>query len=255
MILTLILLSIGALLFLVIAYNVMQQYKQKAEADKRQAIAKHKSIADETEEVLLNVNLVPFSKNLVLLLQHRILDAYRAIAQVMPGNAQIRQRVLDVQTQIKNVRENYSSHDEGHFKTPESDRQAIQMLQLVKKMRAVLRVEHNKGKIDPQGFAQEDRRLELMQLKINIANLLKRAMDAQIQGQYGTCRQLFTKGLAAVSNIGDKDAYLLAREEDMRQGLQSLDEHLAQQSESELQNIKDKETDELDILFQHKKKW
>ena len=153
MILTLILLSIGALLFLVIAYNVMQQYKQKAEADKRQAIAKHKSIADETEEVLLNVNLVPFSKNMVLLLQHRILDAYRAIAQVMPGNAQIRQRVLDVQTQIKNVRENYSSHDEGHFKTPESDRQAIQMLQLVKKMRAVLRVEHNKGKIDPQGFA------------------------------------------------------------------------------------------------------
>ncbi|MGB6189567.1 MAG: DNA repair protein [Aeromonas molluscorum] len=255
MILTLILLSIGALLFLVIAYNVMQQYKQKAEADKRQAIAKHKSIADETEEVLLNVNLVPFSKNMVLLLQHRILDAYRAIAQVMPGNAQIRQRVLDVQTQIKNVRENYSSHDEGHFKTPESDRQAIQMLQLVKKMRAVLRVEHNKGKIDPQGFAQEDRRLELMQLKINIANLLKRAMDAQIQGQYGTCRQLFTKGLAAVSNVGDKDAYLLAREEDMRLGLQSLDDHLAQQSESELQNIKDKETDELDILFQPKKKW
>ena len=39
MILTLILLSIGALLFLVIAYNVVQQYKQKAEADKRQAIA------------------------------------------------------------------------------------------------------------------------------------------------------------------------------------------------------------------------
>lgn len=205
--------------------------------------------------MLLNVNLVPFSKNMVLLLQHRILDAYRAIAQVMPGNAQIRQRVLDVQTQIKNVRENYSSHDEGHFKTPESDRQAIQMLQLVKKMRAVLRVEHNKGKIDPQGFAQEDRRLELMQLKINIANLLKRAMDAQIQGQYGTCRQLFTKGLAAVSNVGDKDAYLLAREEDMRLGLQSLDDHLAQQSESELQNIKDKETDELDILFQPKKKW
>ena len=94
-----------------------------------------------------------------------------------------------------------------------------------------------------------------MQLKINIANLLKRAMDAQIQGQYGTCRQLFTKGLAAVSNVGDKDAYLLAREEDMRLGLQSLDDHLAQQSESELQNIKDKETDELDILFQPKKKW
>ena len=250
MILTLILLSIGALLFLVIAYNVVQQYKQKAESDKRQAIARHKAVADETEEVLLNVNLVPFSKNMVLLLQHRILDAYRAIALVMP-NAQVKQRIADVQLQIKNVQENYSSQD----KTPESDRQAIQMLQLAKKMRAVLRVEHNKGKIDPQGFAQEDRRLELMQLKINIANLLKRAMDAQIQGQYGTCRQLYTKGLGALANVTDKDPYLLAREEDMRQGMRQLEEHLQQHSEKELQNIKDKETDELDVLFQPKKKW
>ena len=254
MILTLILLSIGALLFLVIAYNVVQQYKQKAEADKRQAIARHKAVADETEEVLLNVNLVPFSKNMVLLLQHRILDAYRAIVQVMP-NPQVKQRIIDVQTQIKNVQENYSVQDEGQFKTPESDRQAIQMLQLAKKMRAVLRVEHNKGKIDPQGFAQEDRRLELMQLKINIANLIKRAMDAQIQGQYGTCRQLYTKGLGALANVSDKDPYLLAREEDMRQGMRQLEEHLQQHSEKELQNIKDKEADELDVLFQPKKKW
>ncbi len=254
MILTLVLLSIGALLFLVIAYNVVQQYKQKAEADKRHAVARHKTVADETEEVLLNVNLVPFSKNMVLLLQHRILDAYRAIAQVMPNN-QIKQRIVDVQTQIKNVQENYSPHDEGHFKTPESDRQAIQMLQLVKKMRAVLRVEHNKGKIDPQGFAQEERRLELMQLKINISNLIKRAMDAQIQGQFGTCRQLYIKGLSAIGNVGDKDPYLVAREEDMRQGLKALDEQQQQNSAQDLQNIKDKETDELDVLFQPKKKW
>lgn len=254
MILTLVLLSIGALLFLVIAYNVVQQYKQKAEADKRHAVARHKTVADETEEVLLNVNLVPFSKNMVLLLQHRILDAYRAIAQVMPNN-QIKQRIVDVQTQIKNVQENYSVQDEGQFKTPESDRQAIQMLQLVKKMRAVLRVEHNKGKIDPQGFAQEERRLELMQLKINISNLVKRAMDARIQGQYGTCRQLYTKGLSAMASVGDKDPYLLAREEDMRQGLKELEELQQQISAQDLQNIKDKEADELDVLFQPKKKW
>ncbi len=169
----------------------------------------------------------------------------------MPSG-QLKQRVADVQTQIKNVQENYSSQDEGHFKTPESDRQAIQMLQLVK-MRAVLRVEHNKGKIDPQGFAQEDRRLELMQLKINIANLVKRAMDAQIQGQFGTCRQLYTKGLSALASVTDKDPYLMAREEDMRQGLAGLDAHLQEHSEKELQSIKDKEADELDVLFQPKK--
>lgn len=254
MILTLVLLSIGALLFLVIAYNVVQQYKQKAQADKRHAVARHKTVVDETEEVLLNVNLVPFSKNMVLLLQHRILDSYRAISQVMP-NAQVKQRIADVQNQIKNVQENYSAQDEGHFKTPESDRQAVQMLQLVKKMRALLRVEHNKGKIDPQGFAQEDRRLELMQLKVNVANLVKRAMDARIQGQVGTCRQLYTKGLSAIASIADKDSYLLAREEDMRMGLAELEELQQQSSAQDLQTIKDKDADDLDVLFQPKKKW
>ncbi|MBZ6071706.1 DNA repair protein [Aeromonas schubertii] len=254
MILTLVLLSIGALLFLVIAYNVVQQYKQKVESDKRATIARHKAIADETEAVLLNVNLLPFSKALVLILQHRILDAYRAIAQVSPGHAQIKQRIADTQNQINNVQENYRTPDEA-FRAPDSDRQAIQMLQTVKKMRAVLRVEHNKGKIDPQGFAQEDRRLELMQLKVNIANLTQRAREAQSSGQFGSCRQMLLKGLTVLGNVADKDAYLIAREEDMRQAIQDLDSMLQSESQKELQNIKDKEADELDVLFQPKKKW
>jgi hypothetical protein len=37
--------------------------------------------------------------------------------------------------------------------------------------------------------------------------------------------------------------------------MRQLEEHLQQHSEKELQNIKDKETDELDVLFQPKKKW
>ena len=40
-------------------------------------------------------------------------------------------------------------------------------------------------------------------------------MDAQIQGQYGTCRQLYTKA-RRLANVSDKDPHLLAREEDMR---------------------------------------
>ncbi|PJG60372.1 DNA repair protein [Aeromonas cavernicola] len=254
MILTLVLLAIGALLFVVIAYNVVQQYKQKAEADKRRAVAQYKAVVDETEEVLLHVNLVPFSKNMVLILQNRVLDAYRAIASVLPSN-QLKQRIADIQTQIKNVQDNYSAQDEGHFKTPESDRHALQMLQLVKRMRAVLRVEQNKGKIDPQGFAKEDRRLELMQLKINVANLLKKAGEAQVDGQLGTCRQLLTKGLTTLSSLADKDPYLLSREEEFRSGLASLDALQQQNNAQDIQTMKDKEANDLDLLFQPKKKW
>ena len=58
-----------------------------------------------------------------------------------------------------------------------------------------------------------------------------------------------------MASVGDKDPYLLAREEDMRQGLKELEELQQQNSAQDLQNIKDKEADELDVMFQHKKKW
>ncbi len=46
MVLTLILLSIGALLFLVITYNIVQQYKQKQETDRRILMSRQKLIID-----------------------------------------------------------------------------------------------------------------------------------------------------------------------------------------------------------------
>ncbi len=56
MVLTLILLSIGALLFLVITYNIVQQYKQKQETDRRILMTKQKLIIDESDELLLNAS-------------------------------------------------------------------------------------------------------------------------------------------------------------------------------------------------------
>ena len=60
---------------------------------------------------------------------------------------------------------------------------------------------------------------------------------------------------SAHQRIAAVKACVSAEAPDMRQGLQGLDEHLQQHSDKELQNIKDKEADELDVLFQPKKKW
>lgn len=205
MVLTLVLLAIGALLFLTIAYNIFQQHKQKQEIDRRAIVARQKIIIEEAEDILLNVNRMPYSKTLILLLQTRILDALRTLQQATPNVGAIAQRIQDVENQLKYVRENYKG-DENSFRLPDSDRQAIQMLQTAKKLRAIVRLEHNKGKIDPQSFAAEDRRLELMMLKVNIANLLQKAMEARLQNQIGTAKQLLTKGINALSVIRDKDA-------------------------------------------------
>ena len=78
MVLTLVLLTIGVLIFFTIAYNIFQQYKQKQEIDRRGIIARQKVIIEETEDILLNVNRLPLNKIVILLLQNRILDAMKA---------------------------------------------------------------------------------------------------------------------------------------------------------------------------------
>ncbi len=253
MVLTLVLLAIGALLFLTIAYNIFQQHKQKQEIDRRAIVARQKIIIEEAEDILLNVNQMPYSKTLILLLQTRILDALRTLQQATPNVGAIAQRIQDVENQLKYVRENYKG-DENSFRLPDSDRQAIQMLQTAKKLRAIVRLEHNKGKIDPQSFAAEDRRLELMMLKVNIANLLQKAMEARLQNQIGTAKQLLTKGINALSVIRDKDAYLIASEEEMRATLRDINEQQEKVSQREREELQEKQ-DDLDVLFQPKRKW
>ena len=254
MILTLVLLSIGLLLILVVGYNIVQQYKQKVETDRRITMSKQKHIIDEADELLLNANRLPYTKTLVLLLQNRILDALKNILQANPSLGSVRQRIQDVTAQIHYGQENYSGTDETSFRAPDNDRQAIQMLQLVKKIRAVVRIEHNKGKIAPPAFIAEDRRLELLLLKINIANLQQRALDAQIQRQFGTSRQLLTKGISTLTSIHDKDAWLITREEEMRFRLREMSEQLEEANQKELEQMKEKK-DDLDVLFQPKRKW
>ncbi len=253
MVLTLVLLAIGALLFLTIAYNIFQQHKQKQEIDRRAIVARQKIIIEEAEDILLNVNRMPYSKTLILLLQTRILDALRTLQQATPNVGAIAQRIQNVENQLKYVRENYKG-DENSFRLPDSDRQAIQMLQTAKKLRAIVRLEHNKGKIDPQSFAAEDRRLELMMLKVNIANLLQKAMEARLQNQIGTAKQLLTKGINALSVIRDKDAYLIASEEEMRATLRDINEQQEKVSQREREELQEKQ-DDLDVLFQPKRKW
>lgn len=85
MVLTLVLLAIGALLFLTIAYNIFQQHKQQQEIDRRAVIARQKVIIEEAEDILLNVNRLSYSKTLVMLLQNRLLDALRTIQNATPN--------------------------------------------------------------------------------------------------------------------------------------------------------------------------
>ncbi|MGL4223229.1 MAG: flagellar motor control protein ZomB, partial [Shewanella sp.] len=72
---TLVLILIGALLLLVIGINVIQQQKERAEAERRVEFARQRAILDETETVLSNTGMIPCSTHIMLVLYRRVLDA------------------------------------------------------------------------------------------------------------------------------------------------------------------------------------
>ncbi|MBO1518702.1 DNA repair ATPase [Oceanisphaera pacifica] len=253
MMLTLILIAIGALLFLIIIYNILQQYLQKQEAEKRTQLLRHKNIINETDELLLNASQLPFSKALVVSLYSRILHSLKAMQQQDPNNEQIKTRLVNIQQQIQHVKDNYTLDQPG-LKPPESDQQALHMLQVVKRLRTVLRIEHNKGKLGNQTFVQEDRRLELIRLKINLVNLAKRARTAIGNKDVNTAQQLLKKGLSVLDKIPDKDDQLKGIESNLQQRLSDLTS--TQKKELQEQQARaEEEKSELDLLFEPKRKW
>ncbi len=254
MTLTLILIAIGALLFLIIIYNILQQYRQKQEAEKRTLLLKHKNIINETDELLLHASQLPFSKALVMVLYNRILHSLHTMQQQDLANAQIKSRRINIEQQLQQVKEHYQM-EQTTLKTPESDQQAIHMLQIVKRLRALLRIEHNKGKLGNQTFVVEDRHLELMQLKINLINLAKRAQMALSNKDSNMARQMLTKGLSVLEQVPDKDDQLKSLEENLQQRLSELTQTQSQAIQEQKARAEEQEKSELDLLFEPKKKW
>ncbi len=87
MLFPLILSLIGLLLFVLIGYNIIQQYKQKIEAERRIAISKQRAVISEVDELLLNATRMPFSKSLLLILQNRIRNALMQMIKSSPTSA------------------------------------------------------------------------------------------------------------------------------------------------------------------------
>jgi hypothetical protein len=254
-----IILSLVALLFFVmIGYNIVQQYKQKIATENRIAISKQRAVITEVDELLLNATRMPFSKSLLLILQNRIRNALLLMLKKAINNEAIREHLRNTDTQIQQVKANYTPPDESIFRTPENDKEALALLQVTKKIRAVLRSEHAKGKISTEIFVSEDHRLEIMQLKINLENGIKRITDAKTAKQFGSANQMINKLVTILNSIPDKDSYLDKKQEQLIMIKGEIKSYLVKHSDQELAAMKAKDEEkknDLDVLFQDKKKW
>jgi len=249
---------IALLLLVVIGYNIVQQYKQKMAAETRLAISKQRAVITEVDELLLNATRMPFSKSLLLVLQNRIRNALIVILKTASTNAAAREHLKNTDAQIQQIQTSYTPPDESSFRAPENDKEAIALLQVAKKLRAVLRSEHAKGKINTPVFIAEDRRLEIMQLKINIENGLKRILDAKLSNQIGSANQMIDKLLSILNKVPDKDSYLEKKQAQLQAIKEEIKSQLSDNNDKDLAAIKAKEEEkqnDLDVLFQEKKKW
>jgi hypothetical protein len=72
------------LIILIVAANVMQQHKDKLEAEKWSKIAKQKAIIDETEDIISNLKQLPENPALIEILYRRCFNAAKIIKQLKP---------------------------------------------------------------------------------------------------------------------------------------------------------------------------
>lgn len=246
---------VAILLVLILGYNIMLQYKLKVETAKKQEAARYLTIIDATEDLIGNAHHLPFSKELLVCLNTRILDALQNMLELDPKNKQLAQRIENMQTQIDHLQKTQQQGSESTtFKVPSSDKQAIVMLRLVKRLRDTIRSEHNKGRFETQAYVVENARLETIQIRINIENVIKRANDATMRGQPGTALQLLRKGIDVLNT--KNDSYSNRAREKLQSMYDEVEARRQSKSASELQQMEEKERNsDMEALFGEKKKW
>jgi hypothetical protein len=237
-----------------IFFNAVQQHRAKVEAEQRAEAAKHKAIIDETENVLMACGQFPVSQKLILVLHQRVLNALKSIYALNPSTADIKQRIADQEKLISET-DPQETTSAAEFSLPDTDKLIIQYIQGVKKLRVLLRSEHSKGKVDTKTYVEEDKRLEQLQVKINIETLGRRARAALKTNMLGSARQYLEKAIKALENHSHPDDFLIKRLAQFQSQLSEIQNQLKNANAEDRAKRKEEERDELDELFAPKKKW
>jgi len=254
-----IIIIIGLIVLLVIGVvviNAVQQHKAKQEQEKRAQSAKYKAIIDESEELIVNLSHLPPSPKLVEILNRRSFNAAKAMLQISPGSKPIKQKIQELQNSLEasnNAPANQTSEDT--FILPDSEQQLVAILQMIKKLRAMLKAEHSKSALDAQSYSQQDLRLDAMQLKIGVESIINRGNKAYSKQMLGSARQYFEKALQTLVTHPNQSEYTKIKRSEIEVQLEEITEALKITNAKDAAKKAKDEEDDLDLLFQPKKKW
>ena len=246
-----------ALIIIVVSVGAIQQHKEKQEKDKRTKAAKQKAIIDESEDLILHLANLPSNPGIVNILNRRSLTAAKAMRSILPDSKKIKGKVNEIEARLKASQELAASNSgqEEQFILPDNEQQLVSILQCIKKLRATLKSEQVKGALDAQTFTHEDKKLDAMQLQIGVESLLKRGNMAYQKEMLGSARQYFEKALQTLSAHPSQTEYTVSKKAEVEIQLEEITDALkSTNAKDAAKKAKDQE-DDLDLLFQPKKKW
>ena len=198
---------------------------------------------------------IPVSNKLVMILHQRIQNALKVVHELNPSQVDIKNRIRESEDRVNTIDINQDPPSHDSFSLPDNDKLIIQYIQAIKKFRVLLRSEHSKGKIDTSTFANEDKQLSALQLRVNVETLSKRGMAALKTNMLGSARQYFEKAIAALDGQNPPDAYNQKRKASLQHKLQEIQDNLKNANAEDAAKKQEEERDELDELFAPKKKW
>lgn len=246
-----------SLIIIVVVVTSIQQHKEKLEGERRVKVAKQKAIIDESEELIFNLSHLPNNPNIVKILNRRSLNAAKTMQELMPEVKGIKKRVQEIASRLK-ASEDLASTQESSaeaFVMPDNEQQLVSILQCIKKLRIVLKSEQSKGALDAQTYTAEDQRLATMQLQINIESLVKRGTQAFNKEMLGSARQYFEKALQSLATTTVRNDYVTNKQTEVAERLEEITDALKHTNAKDAAKKAKSEENELDLLFQPKKKW
>jgi hypothetical protein len=254
MVLTIIIVLVIALVVFAVITNAMQQHKERLATLKRAEFSKLRSMLEDTEEILLNAANVPLTPGISMMLLKRIAYTLKAMVELEPSSRDLKSRLSDTEKRLSEMGSASGSASEN-ISLPDNDKQIIGMIQGIKKLRTILRAEHARGNIDTQLVVQEDRRLENLQLRINVESQLKRGNHARNSQMLGSARQCYEKALITLSNAAHSDEYVVSKRNEVNSILSEIAEELKEGNLRDRQKKAEAENNDLDVLFAPKRKW
>jgi hypothetical protein len=254
MLFTIVIMLIVALAVIAVVVNAMQQHREKVEAERRQQLTKYKTIIEETEEVLMNSSNVPISRSLTRIFHQRIFNALKEMLELSPDSREVKTRLKQAKEHLENDDPDENYTDEAVV-IPDNEAQIINVVQGIKKLRIVLRSEHAKGNVESQVFMKEDRRLESIQLQINVESQIKRGLKAKGSNMLGSARQYLEKAMATLEGQAYSDEFISSKKAEVRLILEEITDELKSANAKDAKNKEKENQDDLDLLFAPKKKW